>query len=374
MFIEHITDLLPAIEGHGEFVVTDKGDYSVINYVYTQEDSFDDPRRLECRGIKFDASGRLIARPFHKFFNVGERPETQVSELDWDGHMVMEKLDGSMIHPAIVNGDLYYMTRMGVTDISEQAHFFAFDHTARGGPKYAKFCESLIGLGFTPIFEWTSPANRIVIKYAEPQLTLIAIRKMDTGDYTPYEVMLNECKLWGIPCVSDIRIGLVPTDLIAAIKSWENREGIVVRFPGGKMVKIKADAYVLRHRAKEAIEREKNVLHLVLEGAVDDLVAMLDDDAEKLLAYASDVRERVSESAKHIDYLIATAKYNGHDRKKYAIQWAATLPAILKAPAFQAWDGKDTVSAITEMMKKKCGSQTHVDMLAPILKDTRWMY
>jgi RNA ligase len=288
--------------------------------------------------------------------------------------MVMEKLDGSMVHTAMVNGDLHYMTRMGITPVSEQAHFFAFDHTARGGPKYAEFCTSLMKNGYTPIFEWTSPHNRIVLKYAEPQLTLLAIRKMDTGEYTPYGAMLNECKLWGIPCVSDIRTELVPTDLIAAIKSWENREGIVVRFPAGQMVKVKADAYVLRHKAKAAIEREKNVLHLVLEGAVDDLVAMLDDDAEKLLGYASDVRKRVSESAKYIRLMIASARMKGYERKDFALKYAAGLPPILKAPAFQVWDGKDPIEAITEMMKKKCGSQTSVDLLAPILRDTRWTY
>ena len=93
--IRTIDDVLPAIEGRKEFYVTDKGYYKVINYHVNLEDTFpeideQDPIpavRRECRGIMFNThSGRIIRRPFHKFFNLGERLETTrpLFKMDWE--------------------------------------------------------------------------------------------------------------------------------------------------------------------------------------------------------------------------------------------------------------------------------------------------
>ena len=79
------------------------------------DDTFDTAIARECRGLKFDADGRIIARPFHKFFNLGEKE--RVEDIDWSApHQLFDKLDGSMIHPAMLNGEMVFMTRMGATD------------------------------------------------------------------------------------------------------------------------------------------------------------------------------------------------------------------------------------------------------------------
>ena len=67
--ITHINDVLPAIKGRDEFSVNQHSFGTVILYHYVLEDSFDEPIRPECRGIVFDHFGKLISRPFHKFFN-----------------------------------------------------------------------------------------------------------------------------------------------------------------------------------------------------------------------------------------------------------------------------------------------------------------
>lgn len=55
--------------------------------------------RRELRGLIFSAKdGTVISRRFHKFFNVGELPETQPEKIDMKvPFVVLEKLDGSMI-------------------------------------------------------------------------------------------------------------------------------------------------------------------------------------------------------------------------------------------------------------------------------------
>ena len=114
--IKNISDVLPAIEGRDEFVVADKGDYTIIQYSVVMSDTFPDVEtdfdefsssvdpniakiRRECRGIAFcNETGTIIRRPMNKFFNINEREETQLNNLDFrKEHWVDTKLDGSFI-------------------------------------------------------------------------------------------------------------------------------------------------------------------------------------------------------------------------------------------------------------------------------------
>ena len=70
-------------------------------------------------GLKFAPDGTFIARPFHKFFNLGEKRPPQ--EEPWEtAHVVLDKLDGPIIHPAMIAGDMVLMTRLGMSAQSKQ--------------------------------------------------------------------------------------------------------------------------------------------------------------------------------------------------------------------------------------------------------------
>lgn len=101
--ISHISDVLPFIDGVDGFIVMDKSYGKVVEYTHMAAETFaGDPKeslsaqvRLECRGLVFDNNGDLVSRPFHKFFNLGERENTLQSNIDWSRpHLVMPKLDG----------------------------------------------------------------------------------------------------------------------------------------------------------------------------------------------------------------------------------------------------------------------------------------
>ena len=96
--INHIIDVLPHIEGRNEFRIFDKEWYKVINYVVAFEETFqwddNDPVgsaiRRECRGLVFNQDGVIISRPFHKFFNVDEKDETQTNQcFEWKDHPLL---------------------------------------------------------------------------------------------------------------------------------------------------------------------------------------------------------------------------------------------------------------------------------------------
>jgi len=64
-----------------------------------------------------------------------------------------------MVHPALLGDKLAWMTPAGITSISIDAG----QHAEAAG--YAAQCRKLLLDGFTPIFEWCSPRNQIVILY-----------------------------------------------------------------------------------------------------------------------------------------------------------------------------------------------------------------
>jgi RNA ligase len=136
--------------------------------------------RRECRGIIFDnETGALLRRPYHKFFNVNERPETMKLDLT-RGHTVYDKLDGSMIVPFMLNDELIWGTKMVAPDFHELIKSFVKNSSIR----YIDFCNECIQSGYSPIFEWLCREKRIVLDYGpESNLVLTAIRHMETGQY-----------------------------------------------------------------------------------------------------------------------------------------------------------------------------------------------
>jgi RNA ligase len=182
--IRNIQDVLPAIEGRDEFAVVDKNGYTVINYHVMMLDSFDCSIRRECRGIIFDSNtGEILRRPLHKFFNVNEREETLLKNLDFTGqHWVDTKLDGSMIAVFKHCNELIYGTKMVAEDFDVLVKQFVRESSV----DYQSFCEQVIDAGYTPIFEFMHPLKRIVIDYGKPALTLLAVRNMITGEFANF--------------------------------------------------------------------------------------------------------------------------------------------------------------------------------------------
>ena len=183
--IRTIADVLPAIAGRDEFVVAEREFGTVINYLVAMPDTFkmegpDDVMgaiRRECRGLIFDETGAIMSRPYHKFFNVNEKEETQSHRLDLSrAHTVMDKLDGSMIRPVRMHGMIRLATKMGVTDIAMEAEkLLDYDQYV--------WLEDMMIDGFTPIFEYIAPTNKIVVEYAEPKLILTGVRETVSGEY-----------------------------------------------------------------------------------------------------------------------------------------------------------------------------------------------
>ncbi|MDK4727446.1 RNA ligase [Rhizobium phaseoli] len=348
--ISHINDVLPHIDGRTDFIVAHKAGYSVIDYVYALADSFDDPVRIECRGLKFSADGSILARPLHKFFNINERPGTQAHLLDFSRpHTVMEKLDGSMIHPAVIDGEVVFMTRMGRTDVAMKAE----RHLT---PELRTICAGLLMGGATPIFEFTAPDNRIVVRYEESALTLLAVRNTVDGVYWPRSTLEGT----GLPIVPAHNGASNGADFTAYARAVLGMEGFVVRFDDGLWVKAKGDDYVLKHKAKDSILQEKNILQLVLSGGLDDVLPLLDEaDSDAAKAYRDAVEAGIARTINDLARFVAANE--NVPQKEFAIDRVRRLPKLMQPLAFTIRKGVDAGEAVRASIIANASSQARVD-------------
>jgi len=377
--INHINDVLPHIEGWDEFRVMEKDWYTVINYMVAFEETFsyDSPDgsdsyhnmsvRRECRGLIFDTkTGDLISRPYHKFFNAGERDETQVNKINlYEPHVVLEKLDGSMIRPIPTKEGFRLATKAGITDVAMNAEVFVADK-----PHYATFIHKCFQRNVTPIFEWCSRKNRIVVDYPEDQLILTAMRNVFDGSYVTYEVMKNYATAWSIPVVKAIAGDETDiTKVVDHIRKWDDGEGVVIRFDNGHMVKVKADDYVLRHKSKDAINQEKNVIETILDDAVDDLIPLLTpEDAERVKSFQNAFWVSVDDLASEMADLYNGGNIMYPDKKDFAVNFVQKMILPIHAPIMYGIKaGKGSKQIIIDMIRKSLSTQTKIDQ-------NRWLW
>jgi RNA ligase len=371
--IKTIDDVLPHISGREEFLVMEKEGYTVIKYAVAFEDTFqwdsNDPVgsaiRRECRGITFDTKGNLICRKYHKFFNVGEKEETQLNKINlYEPHIVLEKLDGSCVIPQPSPDGFVLTTKSGVTEISQQAEEFISDK-----PHYAEFIHSMFDGKLTPIFEWVSRKNRIVVDYENDNLILTAIRNTEMGNYLPYFNMLDLAEHWNIPVVQAVD-GLAVQNIelfVKQIREWEDSEGVVLRFDTGHMVKIKSDQYVLRHKTKDAINQEKNVISILLNDDVDDLIPLLTpEDATRIQEFQhafwlsfEDVAGEIYDLYRKID--------KGQSQKDFALFAVSSVLPHYQPFMFKLRKGFPIKDLLIEQIRKSLSSQTKIDA-------ARWMW
>ena len=385
--ISHIVDVLPHIAGRDEFRVMRKDWYTVVNYMVAFAETFDwdegDVRgsviRRECRGLIFDsASGKLLSRPYHKFFNVGEREELAMDDVDMSvPHVLLEKLDGSMIRPIAVpnstSTEFRLGTKAGITDVAMNAEVWVAKH-----PSYVEFIRMALIHNLTPIFEWCSRKNRIVVDYPEDRLVLTAVRHNEKGFYLPHKALSNFARDYQLDLVkvidsaSDDIHGLVDT-----IRVWETDEGVVVRFDAprphggrdqGHMMKIKADAYVVLHRSKDAISNEKNIIGVVINDQIDDLLPILTEpDAKRLREFQRAFWMGVDDVASEMVDVYLDSGVGIEEQREFAQSFVHSQPKHLHPFMYGLRKGKGMRKMLVDSITKSISTQGKVDA-------SRWMW
>lgn len=371
--ISHIDQVLPHIEGRSEFVVAIREHYTIIDYMVNKKDTFDlfgendlgGKIRREARGLIFDLDGELISRPFHKFFNVNEREETQESVIQElisnSSYTIMEKCDGSMLRPLIIDDEVVLGTKMGhYTDVAKEA-------TKLLTESQKIWLKLQYRRNLTPILEYVGPQNKIVLQYDEPKLILLNIRHNLTGEYleyTPHYVPFECVKHYDSTELSF-------SEYVKDVRGRIDVEGDILQFDNGHMIKIKADQYVLMHKTKDDVRSDKNITELYMKNELDDKLPLLDvTDRQYVMDYITRFENDMENVLNRLIglYSIAVTVYDKNP-KRIALEFVPNL--LQKADAsfiFSTVGGKDLRTLVNEYILRHLGSGTKFDELIEWMK------
>jgi T4 RnlA family RNA ligase len=311
---------------------------TIWNYTEkVQYESLWDEVTLATRGLVTDSSGRVVARPFSKFFNLEEGKHQPTQEFE-----VFEKMDGSLGIVFVWEGQVVYATRGSFA--SDQAKWMA-----TWGDRY-NFSNILVE-GYTYLFEIIYPENMIVVNYGgESRLVLLGVIKTDTGEETSW-TDLSLVDGWDLVKRYD---GISDYTLLKGMVE-SNREGFVVRFSNGDRVKIKGEEYLRLHRIMTNLST--TAIWEVLSGGGDVLSTLTDIPDEfydKIHQYSNELMDKYTklEDEYHFIFKILSRSDDFEFRAGFAERAKRyKYPAIL----FKMYDDKDYSGLIWKLIRPEFG-------------------
>lgn len=266
--VQDIADLLVSgfheWEQHGFVLARHKGDLAIFNYTSAaQYDGEWNYFERVSRGLILNSkTGEIVARPFDKFFNYGERGIFPA------GHMVSatEKKDGSLGILLRDNGEYKIATR-GSFD-SEQA--------SRATKMLSVFDLTGLPNELTLLFEIIYPENRIVVDYGGwKALVLLAARNRFTGEYLPfYPDVYEMAEIFGFHSPQTYQFNNAHDILGATRVLPVSREGFVVEYSDGLRLKFKGDRYVEVHRLISSLT-PKNIAKAMAKNELDHILEIV---------------------------------------------------------------------------------------------------
>ena len=240
---------------------------TIVCYMIANNELWSQPLALECRGITFDASGTCISRPFEKFFNVNEKPETQLNLIRDRVCEIYEKRDGSMVSSCLINDQVFLKTKKSFhSDVAKLANTRLPDNTR-------EFCHAMGFDNHTAIFEFTCSEYPVVIHYQDNNpFTLLAIRNNTTGEYYTWTDLKAIADYYRVPTITRFNRSL--DEILIELETIKDFEGYVLILDDNTRVKIKSSWYLSLHRVMTFI-RERDIAEMVINETIDDVKSMV---------------------------------------------------------------------------------------------------
>ncbi|MCE9564635.1 MAG: T4 RnlA family RNA ligase [Planctomycetes bacterium] len=206
-------------------------------YCYSESTVYDrkwNDITMLARGVILDPeSKRVVATPFPKFFNVGERLDS-IPDLPFE---TFEKLDGSLIILFQHKGEWRTATKGSLgSDQAKWAAAWISNHDL-----------SCLDPETTYLAEAIYPENRIVVHYHHTGLVLLGAYRGDGTEVSYTDLRgLGERLGWRIAKRHSFT---AVSELLALAKTLPpTEEGFVLRFSNGLRLKVKGDEYCRIHR------------------------------------------------------------------------------------------------------------------------------
>lgn len=314
---------------------------TVLNYAEkAQYEQAWDAATSNCRGLIVAGGGEIVARPYPKFFNLGEHDGERLPAIDPGTPCVTyDKLDGSLIIMSMFDGEVALATRGSFqSDQARWAHRWLGENLPNWSPRE----------GLTYLFEVIYRENQIVVPYTFEGLVLLGCHETDS---------MAPVADHGWPGrAAEI---LPPTTIgeAAAMAPRLNAEGVVCVTDTGVRVKIKQADYIEKHRVATNIT-EKTVWEFLSEDRLHELFDVAPDEFHTWMkTVAQDLRtkfDRILWQSLNNFRFCAAKSDNGLDRGAFARNAQdCERPHLL----FAMLDGKDCAAMIWDLVKPSGNSR-----------------
>lgn len=331
---------------------------------YTEKVQYEglwDEVTVQCRGlITEDTTGKVLVRPFKKFFNYEEVVGKGVIPSKGDYVYVQEKMDGSLGILFCYEGEWIMTTRGSFT--SEQS-IRGMEILKR---KYSVFDRAWLQ-EYAYLVEIIYPENRIVVDYGKEKITFLSavLNEGFTGWKPTDETELH----WTMACSIFAANGIKKSDIVKTEqhfnfsdglyqslkeKNENNKEGFVLRFfPGNFRMKIKFEDYVRLHKIMTNLSTTAVWEVLSNGGSMDEILKDVPDEFyDKIKEYEDELKFEFnsisSDYNMHFRVIQNKIEEVGGDRGNFAfIAKQYNYPSIL----FALLDGKNISSIIWKIVK-----------------------
>lgn len=312
------------------------GDLTIYNYsnraVFEREwNEF----TMIARGLVLRDSGEVVARPWRKFFNLGERLD---DKLPAETPELSKKYDGSLLVVFFDAVRWRAVTRGCWENVQTQ-------YAAKWLEEHAyKLMKER-----TYLFELVAPWNRIVVHYPKDDMILLGMVETESGkDFSYSETRIYALKWDLTPVEFDIK-PLESLDLEdPAIK---NEEGFVARFSNGFRVKLKYRQYILLHKIVTGLSI-KGIWEILASGNQPDFSNVPDE----FMGWYRKQRDKIQREFNRLK-AEAVAMFDGigkrETRKDYALEY--TKHGEMAGALFRLLDGKP----VEDVLWKRCRPAIH---------------
>ena len=211
---------------------------------------------LHARGIVFDyATGEVFARPFDKFFNLGEMIDTDTGELKpiagyVKQYLGFDNLSGDYKHQKFrvmdkLDGSLGIMFWTGVDWYVKTAGSFESDQAKWANNWSVKNIDtSKLDKSKTYLFEIIYNEDKHPIEYDFEGMVLLGIVDTQTGIEEPLSEILRVAKELNVRHAEVLEFTDFDEVVKYAKKLPKTKEGVVITFENGFKLKVKGDEFL----------------------------------------------------------------------------------------------------------------------------------
>ena len=276
--------------------VTEKDGFFIYNYGDNVLAERNDPIIVMCRGLVLDSSGKVFNFPFKRFFNYHER---ECDKVDFRDCVVQEKLDGSLLcvwH----NGNEWEITTRG--------SFYPNEDSFNFKEQFLKLFNNFDKLYSSAcyMFEMMSRGNRIITRYDEEFVVLLAARDVYTLNEYSQQELDDIAQLLGVRRPKMFESSNIDGCRELFCNMRNDEEGLVVVDSNFNRFKLKQESYL--KIAKIVALKNQDILDYVLgKTTIDaDFEGMdeLKEKVEEVKKIYYDVKsycEKIYNNIKHIE-------------------------------------------------------------------------